>query len=365
MKSLILKAPVNPLSFGNVSYNLIRELFRKDINVSLFPIGQGLDFSVFDKADPELKKWAEDCATNRFLSLKKETPTLQMWHLNGSESRISRSQFLYTFYELDSPTLTEKNLVDIQDEVIFSSSNAASKFKIVGCENVSSCPLGFDEDFHETGKEYMKDKIHFTLIGKFEKRKHTQRILEWWVEKYGNNYDYQLSCCIINPFYQADQMNQAIAQSLKGVKYGNVNFLPFLKTNSEVNELMNSSDIDLSGLSGAEGWNLPSFNSTCLGKWSIVLNSSSHKDWATKENCILVEPDGTEEVYDNIFFNRGAPFNQGNISNFSKEKFHNSIEKAISKCKSKNEAGAKLREVFTYSNTVDKILSTIEKKSDK
>lgn len=360
MKSLILKAPINPLSFGNVSYNLLRELYRKDINVSFFPIGQGLDFSAFDKAETDFKKWAEDCANNRYLSLKKETPTLQMWHLNGSENRISPRQFLYTFYELDSPTLTEKNLVDIQDHVFFSSSAAEKKFNIIGCDNASSCPLGFDEDFHETGKEYLKDKIHFTLIGKFEKRKHTQRILEWWVEKYGNNYDYQLSCCVINPFYQPDQMNQAIAQSLKGVKYGNVNFLPFLKTNSEVNELMNSTDIDLSGLSGAEGWNLPAFNSTCLGKWSIVLNSSSHLDWATPDNCILVEPDGTEEAYDNIFFNRGAPFNQGNLHNFSKEKFVSAIDLAISKCKNRNEEGVKLKDKFTYSKTMDKILSKIE-----
>ena len=75
-------------------------------------------------------------------------------------------------------------------------------------------------------------------------------------------------------------MNQIIAQALEGKTYGNINFLPRLGTNSEVNEMLNSIDIDLSGLSGAEGWNLPAFNSTCLGKWSMVLNCTSHKDWA-------------------------------------------------------------------------------------
>ena len=32
---------------------------------------------------------------------------------------------------------------------------------------------GFDEDFFETGKEYLPEKIHFGLVGKFEKRKNT------------------------------------------------------------------------------------------------------------------------------------------------------------------------------------------------
>ena len=84
-------------------------------------------------------------------------------------------------------------------------------------------------------------------------------------------------------------MNQAVSQALEGKRYGNINFLPYLKTNSEVNDFLNAIDIDLSGLSGGEGWNLPSFNATALGKWSIVLNATSHTDWATQSNSILVE----------------------------------------------------------------------------
>ena len=54
-------------------------------------------------------------------------------------------------------------------------------------------------------------------------------------------------------------------------------------------------------MSGAEGWNLPAFNATALGKWSIVLNSSSHTDWANSDNSILVEPNGTETAEDGNF----------------------------------------------------------------
>ena len=111
-------------------------------------------------------------------------------------------------------------------------------------------------------------------------------------------------------------MESAIAQITDRKSYGNVNFLPFMPKNSQVNDYLNSIDIDLGGMSGAEGWNLPSFNATCLGKWSIVLNCSAHKDWANEENCILLNPSGKEPVYDKIFFQEGSEFNQGNIYTF-------------------------------------------------
>jgi hypothetical protein len=109
-------------------------------------------------------------------------------------------------------------------------------------------------------------------------------------------------------------------------------------------------------MSGAEGWNLPSFNASCLGKWSIVLNSTSHKDWATKENCILIEPDGKEEIYDNMFFHKGATFNQGSMYTFDEEEFISAMERAELVCKNENKEGVSLRDKFTYKNTLERIL---------
>lgn len=356
MKKIILKAAFNNLSFGNVSYNIARELYKSDIKTSIFPISDNFDFSAFDKMDDDFKKWIESSTNSRFTTIKKDIPCLQLWHINGSENSIGNKSFLYTFYELDSPTFTEKNIVDIHDKVFFSSSHASNCFENVNCENVTNIPLGFDEDFYETGKEYLKDRIHFGIMGKWEKRKHTGIIIRNWAEKYGNNSDYQLTCCIINPFFKEKDMNTIVAQALEGKMYSNINFLPRLKTNSEVNEFLNSIDIDLSGLSGAEGWNLPAFNASCLGKWSVVLNSTSHKDWANSKNCILVEPDGTEDSEDGVFFNKGALFNQGNINKFSKDTFIKALEDAEKKCSSENKEGKKLKEKFTYKNTVDSIL---------
>ena len=351
---LTVEAPINPLSFGNVTYNLLRQFWRRGVDMAYFPIGN-VDLSAYDKIENDFKKYLESSLNDASLKIKKEHPVFKMWHINGSQTRVGSKQLLYTFYELNQPTEREKNIVNFQDKVLFSSKYSADQF---GCEHVG---LGFDEDFGKTGKKYLNDTVvHFGLMGKFEKRKHTEKIIKLWLEKYGNNRNYQLSVCITNPFIKPEEMNQIIGNILEGKRYNNINFLPYLKTNSEVNEFLNSIDIDLTGLSGAEGWNLPAFNATCLGKWSIVLNATSHLDWANKDNCILIEPSGQEECYDGHFFQKGAPFNQGNIYTWDRDLVSHAIDQSVSKKGQNNTEGEKLKEQFSYEKTADRILTELK-----
>lgn len=360
MSSITVKCPLNSLSFGNVSYNLLREFYKRDINVSLFPIGDKIDLSVYDKLDSGFKEWIEHSANNHLKTVSAGNPQLQLWHINGSEGKISKNNnTLLTFYELDKPTEEEVNLVKLQENVLFSSKHACDLFKSLGCDNVNHVNMGFDEDLVSSNDRKLEGRTHFILMGKYEKRKHTARIIQAWANRFGNKFEYQLTCCIVNPFFNQDQMNQVISQTLQGQRFGNINFLPYLRTNSEVNDLLNSADIDLTGLSGAEGWNLPSFNATCLGKWSTVLNCTSHKDWATKENSILLEPIGKEPAADGVFFNSSGPFNQGNIYSIDEDLLNKAFDLALKKAGSENTEGLKLAKKLTYSKTVDKILSTM------
>ena len=329
------------------------------MNVAIFPIGDEIKLDAFDKIDKDFKDWIVSRVQNRFHIVNKDMPTLAMWHINGSETRITPRQYLYTFYEVDEPTLIEQSIVKLQEKTIFSTSHSSSSFRDHGCTNTSHVPIGFDEDFCPTGKSYLPNKVHFGLMGKFEKRKNTADIIKAWVKKYGNDYNYQLSCCITNPFFKPEQMNQILSQVFEGKSYGNVNFIPYLKTNSEVNEFMNAIDIDLTGLSGAEGWNLPSFNSTCLGKWSIVMNHTSHKEWANKDNSILIEPDKSVPIYDGMFFHKGNPFNQGSMYTVSEDKMIDSFEKAEKMSGKPNKKGVNLIKKFNYKNSLNKILETI------
>lgn len=350
---ILVEAPLNSLSLGNVSYNIIRELFERGCEVGVWPTGN-IDLKAYDITD-DLKKKIETGINSRYDYLREDIPSLKIWHLNGSENRKNPKQYLLSFYECNEPTEVEKKLCSAQTETFFSSTHASNLF------GSSFCPLGFDKDFKETKKEYLKDITHFGLMGKFEHRKHTARIIQTWIKKYGNNPKYQLSCLVTNPFYKKEDMDNTINSVLGGRRYSNINFLPHLEKNSEVNEFLNSIDIDITGLSGAEGWNLPSFNATCLGKWSVVLNATSHKDWATKDNSIIVEPSGEIDCYDNIFFKKGSPFNQGTFYNWEEDEAISAMEQAEKKVGQINTEGQKMADKLTYSNTVDVIMSRISK----
>jgi hypothetical protein len=348
---ILVETPLNPLSLGNVGFNVIKELIGKGHDVGIWPTGE-VDLKAYEVSE-ELSQKIQQGITNRFSYLSKNIPVLRIWHLNGSENRKNEKQYLYTFYECNNPTTVEKSLCDAQTKTFFSSSCAANLF------SSTSIPLGFDKEFKRTEKEYLNGVTHFGLMGKFEHRKHTARIIQAWLKKYGNNPKYQLSCLVNNPFYKKEDMDKAIDNVLGGKRYSNINFLPHLEKNSEVNEFLNAIDIDLTGLSGAEGWNLPAFNATCLGKWSIVLNATSHKDWATKDNCILVEPSGEVDCYDNVFFKKGIPFNQGSFYDWKEEDVIKAMEEAETKVGQINTEGQKLADTMTYSVTVDAIMSYI------
>ena len=356
---LLVNAPINALSFGNVSVNILRELHKKNIDLVFFPIGDKAELEAYDKIDLSFVKYLQSATNSRYEKINKDIPTLKLWHIFGSETRYSKNQSLFTFHEVSEVTSVEKNLLNLQDRIFVSSNYTKNIFELNGVENITYVPLGFDPDFHITDKIYLEDKIHFGLLGKFESRKNTARIIKAWLKLFGNNSKYQLSCAITNPFLDKAKFQNELLKTLEGKQYNNLNFVPYMQTNSEVNDFLNSIDIDLGGLSGAEGWNLPSFNATALGKWSVVMNATAHKDWATSDNSILIEPSSLKDCYDDIFFKKGQAFNQGQFFNISDEEMENAILKSVSYAKKPNPEGLKLQKEFTYEKTVETILCAI------
>ena len=356
---LLVNAPINGLSFGNVSVNILRELFKKNIDLVFFPIGDKAEMDAYDKIDPDFVKYLQSATNDRYSKISKDIPSLKLWHIFGSETRHSKNQSLFTFHEVSEVTNIEKNLLKLQDNIFVSSNYTKNIFNLNGLDNVTHVPLGFDNDFQITNKTYLQDKIHFGILGKFENRKNTARIIKSWLKLFGNKPEYQLSCAITNPFLDKARFQNELLKVLEGKNYNNLNFVPYMQTNSEVNDYLNSIDIDLGGLSGAEGWNLPSFNATALGKWSVVINATAHKDWATKDNSILIEPSSLKDCYDDVFFKKGQSFNQGQFFDISDQEMDDAILKSLSYAKTPNPEGLKLQKQFTYEKTVETILCAI------
>jgi len=364
---LSFNLPVNSVSFGQTSYLILRSIFDrvkagKDYEVNLFLIGGGYDLSA-QKEDKEFEQWLNHCILRGLSSHRRSDPIFKLWHLNGSLESFSEKQSLLSFYELDSPTPFELNVAR-NNKTFFSSKYTCDIFKTYGsdCQHL---PLAFDSyNFKKTNKNYFTDgRIVFNLCGKFEKRKNHVKIIRSWIKKYGNDNKYGLQCTIYNPFLNAQQNNQLLTGVvLEGKpKPFNVNFLPNIPQNELYNDFLNSGDIVI-GMSGGEGWGLPEFQSVAIGKHAVILNAHSYKEWATPENSVLVNPNGKEEAYDDMFFHKGQPFNQGNIFTWNEDEFINACEIAIERVKSNREniSGIALQEKFNKESFVDSIINTIQ-----
>jgi hypothetical protein len=360
VSKLAFNLPLNSTSLGQVSFSILRELYKQNKEIVLFPIGN-VDIST-QQQDVQFFNWIQESILKSTKIHNRNNPIFKLWHLNGSLESYSNKQVLLTFYEVDSPTTSEKNIIKNNHLVLFSSNYSVNVFKNFGIDNVDFIPLGFDNAHFKQVLPKKRDTINFGLFGKLEpQRKRHLKTLQLWAKKYGNNTKYSLNCAIFNNFLDPQAQMQLINQALNNQKFWNINFLNFIPSNEAYNDLLNNTDIVLA-MSGGEGWGLPEFQTVALGKHCLGLNAHAYKDWMNESNTVLIDPFGKIPVYDNIFFKQGLEFNQGNIFDWSEEDFLNGLDKIEKRYleNSINTSGLKLQEAFSYKNMVNKILNILE-----
>lgn len=359
--SFTLNVPINSVSFGQLSFLLVTELYKKNIDFNLLPIGDRLDLSAFS-SDKDIFNYVQQKSSGFLSKVKRTDPCFKLWHLNGSLESVSNKRLLLSFYELDSPTKEEVNIIKNQDKVFFSSNYAIDIFKSFGCSNLEFLPLAFDK-YHikKLDKTYFNDgRIVFNLVGKLEKRKNHAKVIKAWLKRFGNDKRYHLQCAIFNPFLKEEDNKNLFSSILEGKNYFNISFLNYMQKNEIYNDYLNSSNIVI-GMSGGEGWGLPEFNSVAIGKHAVILNAHAYKDWANEKNCTLVQPSSKIEAYDNMFFHKGSNFNQGNIFIFDDDEFISACEKTIDKVNNNsiNLEGLKLQDKFTSEKFANNILNIL------
>lgn len=354
---LAFNLPLNSLSFGQCSFNILKEFYNQGPAkfYPIFPIGGQVDLSAY-KIDQAFANWVQNGINLAQERHSRKVPCFKLWHLNGGLESPSQKQGLMTFLETDQTTAAEQNVLKSQDKVFVTNKYTKSIMEDFGADNIVYCPLGFDSlHFFDTKKQYFNDgRITFFLGGKFEARKHTAKTLAAWAKKFGNNPKYFLTAAITNHFMDPKALNSLIGQALGGKRYFNIIFIAFSPKNLDFNETLNSSDIIL-GMSGAEGFDLPLFQGLGLGKHAVVLNAHAHKDYATAANSVLVNPSGKIPAADGIFFHPNAPFNCGNFYDWNVDEFIAGCEAAIQRVEASkvNVEGLKLQTEFTWAKTVE------------
>lgn len=354
-----LEFPINSVSFGQVSINLLKEFYKKKLEPCVFPVANQIDINAFE-LDKQFVEWLQNCINKSLLTYSRENPSLRLWHINGSYHSVSKKNGLFTFHETDRLTDIEKNVLSNYNKVFVSSSYTKKVFESFGLTNVVYAPLGFDADsFKKTNKKYLSDKVTvWGLYGKLESRKNTIRIIQNWCKLYGNNNSHVLHVAVFNPFLKPEEQGRLINEARKDVY--NVNIIPHTATNRAFNDVLNASNIVIS-LSGGEGFELPFFQSLCLGKHGVCLKAHAYLDYTNENNVTYIEPSGMKPVYDGVFFQENQPFNQGNIYDWKDEDFAPACEAAYKKYKESpiNLNGESLKEKFTWENTVNKIIENV------
>ena len=359
-----LEFPFNSLSFGQISCNITYELYKRGIQPNIFPISQP-DLSAFDKLPDEFKNWLAAGMNGAVKKFKKDYQYLKLWHISQSCHHLSEPSALLTFYELDSPTDLEVNILNQFSKIFVTSTCSKTIFCDYGVKTpIVYVPLGFDNLHfaHIENPRKLDGVVSFILVGKAEKRKHTEQVIRAWCRKFGGDHKYRLHLHVTNPFFQPDQMNAFYARVFDNNRPPfNITIFNFVQKNSEFNGYLNAADIVLD-LSGGESLSLPSLTAVAIGKHAVVHNCSAFKDWAKEENAVLVNPSGKEPAYDGVFFHPNSGYNAGNIYTFNDDDFITGCEAAIKRFEKNpiNEAGFKLQETHSYKKGVDIILENLK-----
>jgi len=364
----IIQLAINPTSFGNCSIGILNELYKRNYNDFILSDIGNPDLSTFDKLrnDEGFINWLNDKRTNFLEKYSREYNKFSLWHINGSENSISNNNTLETFFELDSITPTEKNILNQQNRVVVTSQYTKDVFIDGGVTvPIDIIPLGFDSlhFYNKEEKRKIPEEICSWTVGpsKFENRKRHLKTIKLWIKKFSNNPKHILNIAVYNPFLKPEDNQRILGALFDGKpKPFNCNILSYLPSNAEVNDLLNMTDIIING-SGAEGWSLPDFNAAALGKHVICHHNTGMKEWANEGNATLVEASIKIPAADGMFFRPDGPFNVGNIFDYDEQEFLDKLDVVYDKWKANriNTEGLKLAEQFTWTKTVDKILEVI------
>jgi glycosyltransferase involved in cell wall biosynthesis len=326
---ITFNAPINPLSFGNVSVAILREAYKANLDCCIFPIGGQVDLST-QNPDDRFNKWLENTIKESPRKHSRDNRVLKLWHINGSLESYGKEQELLTFHETDSIGNTEINILKNQKTVWVTSNYTKSVFEEAGLTNVKYIPLGFDtHNFKKLNKKYYDEGV--TVVGfggKLERRKNSLKVLKLLVDNFGNNPKFMIHAAITNPFFKKEDNEALIGQVLQGKKYSNLVILPFMPTNAQYNDFLNSCDIFL-GMSGGEGRDLPVYQAASLGKKIVALNAHAYQDYLNHDNSWLVEPNGKTPAVDNVFFHQNSEYNIGNFYTWDDNEFLTKLNDAV------------------------------------
>lgn len=347
-----LSCPINSTGYGIASTHILKELYNLKNDLSYFPIGS---VSVDNKADYELLTNLLSQSHN----FDVHSPYIKIWHQFDLATRIGRGKYYaMPFFELDTFNDIESKHLCVPD-TIFATSNWAKNVILnnnpkINCNVV---PLGVDANIFNPIKipkpEY--NKYVFLNIGKWEKRKGHDILLELFNLAFPNNEDVELWILAsenTNNYSSKDEL----LQWKNMYNDPRVKLFNGVESHIEIAYLIASCDCGIYP-SRAEGWNLELLETMAMNRPVITTNYSAHTEYCTKDNSYLVDIEKTEPAYDGKAF-RGQG-NWAKIEQKQKDQFIDYMRYVYNNKIWSNPSGVETAKKLSWKNSAEKIMGYI------
>lgn len=309
-------SPINDTGYGIASFNILKELYKLNKDISFFPIGQpGVNNQQDYDLLIELIKNSQDLDIN--------APFVKIWHQFDLAEHIGRGEyFAYPFFELDTFNKMEVNHLKVPDRLLCSSEWAKSVILNNGINSpVDVVPLGVNRlVFNEyIQRNRTDDKYIFLNIGKWEVRKGHDILYKLFKDSFGEDKNVEL--WILAPQHNNSySTKEEISEWHKKYSSNNIKVFTGVQAHSDVAQLIAECDCGIYP-SRAEGWNLELLETMSMNKPVIATNYSAHTEFCDIDNSYLVDITETESAYDGKAFK-----NQGNWAKIGQTQYDQIID---------------------------------------
>lgn len=307
-------APINNLSYGIVSKNIIKELIKSNNTVSLWPIGNN-EFETVEE-----RELIRSCVSNN-ANFDNSAPSLRIWHQFEMAQHIGKGLHCgLPIFELDRFTNREINHLASLDkifvcsqwakEVVLKSMNDnyrqwRGSIEVKHSDNeVIVSPLGVNTNIFSYNEEYRPCETWttFITIGKWEIRKGHHILIHAFNAAFKPSDRVRLIMLTYNPFLKEEYVKEWYKQCELSNMSSKIECVKHYVSQLDLIDIIRNADCGVFP-THAEGWGLPILEMLAMGKEVITTNYSGQTEFCNHNNAHLIEVDKMEDANDGIWFN--------------------------------------------------------------
>lgn len=365
-KKLNLAAPISQTGYGQVGFNVVKELVRANVDVCL---------SLPNIPNSQLEKYLSLQRTGEDLALllplvqkfKNEfhydSDCVGIWHQFEMQSRYGRGKLYgWPIFELNKFSEVEKHHLRYPDELIVCSKWAADIVSAELNRDAIVIPLGVDRDIFSSenfANNNATDSTIFMNCGKWEYRKGHDVLPEIFNKAFLPTDDVELWLCCNNPFLSAlENRNwQNLYLDTPLGKAGKIKFFGPFGSQYELASIMSQCDCGVFP-SRAEGWNLEALELLSMGKNIVITNYSAHQEFCNSKNSYLINIDNEEDAFDGKWFYGNGQWAE--IENLQVDEFVGCLRFIHkNKAKTQNDEGIDTAKRFSWKNSTELLMAKV------